>query len=78
MAGYRSQFSFSLYDGESVEGGLESMRQSRANESELECNLPRASDWQSMSRKKANETEQETVERRASVRLKGEQMKVDC
>ena len=75
MAGSRSQFSFSLYDGESVQGSLESMRQSRANESKL---LRRASDRQSKPWKRANETEQETVERRASVRLKGEQMKVDC
>ena len=48
MAGSRSQFSFSFYDGEI-------MRQSRANESKLECNLHRASDRQSKSRKRANE-----------------------
>jgi len=68
VAGSRSQFSFSLYDGESVQGGLESTRQSRANESKLECNMRRASDRQSKSRKGVNETEQETVERRASDR----------
>jgi len=44
------------------------MRQSRANESKLECNLRRANDRQSKSRKRASETEQETVERRASDR----------
>ena len=40
----------------SVQGGLEIMRQSRANESKLECNLRRANDRQS----KSSETEQET------------------
>ena len=44
------------------------MRQSRANERKLECNLRRGSDRQSKSWKRANETEQETVERRASDR----------
>ena len=51
------------------------MRQSRANESKLECNLRRANDRRSKSSKRASETEQETVEHRAqvtgSVRLKG-------
>ena len=68
MAGSRSQFSFSLYNGESVQVSLESMRQSRANESKLECNLRRANDRQSKSRKRASETEQEIVECRASDR----------
>ena len=68
MTGSRSQFSFPLYDGKSVQGGLESMRQSRANESKLECTLHRASDRQSKSWKTANETEQESFEHRASDR----------
>jgi len=61
-------FLFALYDSESVQGGLEIMRESWANESKLECDLRRASDRQSKSRKRANKTEQETVERRASDR----------
>jgi len=44
------------------------MRQSRANESRLECNLRRANARQSKSRKRASETELETAERRASDR----------
>ena len=70
MAGSRSQFSFSLYNGERVQVSLESMRQStcKANESKLECNLRRANDRQSKSRKRASETEQETVKCRASDR----------
>ena len=59
----------SLYNSESVQGGLESMRQSRANEiSSSIYNLRRANDRQSKSRKRASETEQETVEHRASDR----------
>jgi len=36
------RFLFALYDSESVQGGLEIMRESWANESKLECDLRRA------------------------------------
>ena len=67
MAGSSSQFSFSVYDGESVQGSLKSMKQSTANESKLEC-VRSANDRQSKSRKRASETEQDTYEHRASDR----------
>ena len=47
-----------------------------SNESELECEFRRASDRQSKSRKRANESEQETVEHRTSDGLKRELMRV--
>ena len=68
MAGCWSQFSYSLYNGESVQGSLENMRESRGYESNLECDLHKASDRQSKSRNRANETEKENVERRATDR----------
>jgi len=44
------------------------VRESRENESEMECDFLRESDRQSKARKRANESELDSVERRASDR----------
>ena len=44
------------------------VRESRENESEMECDLRRESDRQRKARKRANESELDRVERRASDR----------